>query len=83
MNHEDERSKCQWAETHTLARIEVMGASGGDGDATAPLYDNTAFPLASVCACGELFNTTAGESESRAAPADDAGDDAFKCFHRQ
>ena len=37
-----------------------MGALGGDGDVTAPLYDNTTSPPASVCACDELSNTTAG-----------------------
>jgi len=50
-----------------------MGASGGDGDVTALLYDNIAFPPAPVCACDELSNTTAGPLGNRAASADDAG----------
>ena len=54
MNNEDERSEGTKTRTSVSVLIEVMGASGGNGYVTAPLYDNTTFPPVSVCACDEL-----------------------------
>jgi len=60
-----------------------MDALSGDGDVTVPSYDSATIPPASVCACDGLSNTTAGQSGTSAASADDAGDAAFLRFRRK
>jgi hypothetical protein len=75
VNHKDERNEGT-KYTH-IGLIEAVGALDGDGDVTAPLYDNTTFPPVSVCACNGLLNTTC------AASAGDARDDTFLHFRRE